>query len=285
MTEALVAGPEMAHLDSSFDEPKDFYFPTHWQSTDGWGVLELKHLGGPGPGTPPPVGSRIGGTHLLVAHTSERSTNFGTNHPFSNTSPVTGDWVWYSFHHYLGAIDNETDGDDVFVAHFRQQILVNGTWLAVTMEINAPGTPAVFSDYEYEVVKVVQSGGAMTASVLNQGALKTAAAYSAEAWHWIQVGVQYKGATTTRDLIQLWVDGVSIGTSSDTDIGFGKMAEDGYISPDSITAAGKGATLAINYFSDLVSNDDKTPGLSTRPGISVPPYWRAPAPRMAPALA
>ena len=280
MTEALVAGPEMAH-EVFATGVKDFYLPTYWQSSGGWGAPLLYHLGGSGPGTPPPVGSRVGGAHVLVVNNSSRCTLYGTSHPFSNTSPATGDWVWYSFHHYLGDITNPTDGDDVFVAHFREQILVNGTWLAVTMEINAPGTPAVFSDYEYEVSQVVQSGGTMTVGALNLGALKTAAAYSAEEWHWIQVGVQYKGATTTRDLIQLWVDDVSIGTSSDTAIGFNKMAEGGYISPDSQTAAGKGATLASNYFSDLVSNDDKTPGLSTRPGISVPPYWRAPAPRSA----
>src|SRR3990167_8240709 len=87
-----------------------------------------------------PVGTgRVGGGHYIEMGAAAELDSYETVHTFDATT-----WVYWSFPHRLQAISTPTDGDDVYVMHLaRSDTVTDGTWIAVTMQIKATGSPAV----------------------------------------------------------------------------------------------------------------------------------------------
>lgn len=246
---------------------EDYQWPVEW---------DTDNLVDSNPGHHPIGTGRVGGAHYFEVTPGNVVTNHTTSHAFENASDP-GDWVWYGFRHQLTQVTNPTDEDSVLCMVFRDSNLVSGTMLCVTLVITAPGDPDVFATYEYEIRKLVITTGplTMTISNLSDGAITTSATYAKDIWHYIDVGVQRHGVSGTKDKFQLWVDNVSIGTSSGTGLA-NLYLNGGYMLPDTRTAAGKGSTICGHVFSDLTSNDDQGNGLIVRPGsvIGAAPYFR-----------
>lgn len=242
----------------------DFYFPTSWDGVGFW-TLNPLHL---------PLGSgRVGGAHYIFMPAGGLVSDHNTNHDFENSSPGDDDWFWYGFHHQVTRVVNSGDNDDVFCMHFQDDIVTpNTTWLALTLKIDGTGT---FNSFEYEVHKVTSDGGSnLTLSTPSGGTLITSNSYGLDTWQWVVMGIQ-----RSLGRIQLWIDDVSMGTTTDGSAWWHERG--GYLSPDTRTAAGKGTTTVDSSFSDLVSNDDQGGGLITRPGAGMSaPFYRAPAPRV-----